>query len=187
MSELTIRDRQALSDYVNAGNKVKYAFFWGHKPNRDGSLGKTCFSQWFELGFEIDGIYYPTAEHFMMAAKARLFKDKDAERQILDATHPGDAKKIGRTVRGFKEGLWYGRRFDLVVAGNLAKFSQNAAAQTFLLSTGDRVLVEASPYDRIWGIGMAATDPDVENPDTWKGLNLLGFALMEVRSQLRSS
>ena len=68
---------------------------------------------------------------------------------------------------------------------NLLKFSQNQNFKDFLLSTGDKILVEASPYDRIWGIGMLETDNRAENPLLWNGENLLGFALMEVRDQLR--
>jgi len=74
---------------------------------------------------------------------------------------------------------------DLIVAGNMAKFGQHPDLREFLLGTGDRVLVEASPRDRIWGIGLAAGDERATSPDDWLGLNLLGFALMEVRHQLR--
>ena len=87
-------------------------------------------------------------------------------------------------VRGFDEQRWADRRFDLVVAGNLAKFSQHEELGDYLVGTGSRVLVEASPYDRIWGIGLAADDEHSTSPEHWPGLNLLGFALMEVRQQL---
>ena len=89
-------------------------------------------------------------------------------------------------MRGFDEQLWVERRYDLVVTGNLAKFSQHQDLRDFLLSTGTRVLVEASPRDGIWGIGLAADDDRASSPENWPGLNLLGFALMEVRHQLRS-
>ncbi len=174
-----------LLDRINHGQTPKYLFFWGHTPNRDGSTSKSCFSQWYEASFELDNVRYATAEHYMMAEKARLFGDDAIAAQILNATHPGEAKKLGRLVQGFRDEQWKQHRFEIVVRGNLAKFSQNKALKTFLRQTGDRVLVEASPRDRIWGIGLAADDPSAANPYQWKGENLLGFALMVVRGQLK--
>jgi ribA/ribD-fused uncharacterized protein len=165
--------------------RIKFLLFWGHTPPKDGSVTKSCFSQWFESPFTIKGVRYPTAEHFMMAAKARLFGDRENEALVLKSGHPKQAKELGRKVRDFDEATWIRKRFPLVVEGNLAKFAQNPQLKDFLLGTGDRVLVEASPYDRIWGIGLAADDSAAENPALWKGLNLLGFALMEVRERLR--
>ena len=169
------------------GERPKYLFFWGHTPPADGSVSKACFSQWFSSQFTVDGIRYPTAEHFMMAAKARLFNDRENEALILNASHPKQAKELGRKVRGFDEATWIRERYRLVVEGNLAKFSQNAGLKEFLLGTGKRLLVEASPYDRIWGIGLAADHADAEKPAAWKGLNQLGFALMEVRAKLQAT
>lgn len=169
------------------GARPKYLFFWGHTPPADGSVSKSCFSQWFPSPFTIEDIRYPTAEHFMMAAKARLFGDREIEEQILKPSHPKQAKELGRKVRGFDEAAWIRERYRLVVEGNFAKFSQNPGLKEFLLATGKRLLVEASPYDRIWGIGLAADHTDAEKPAAWKGLNLLGFALMEVRAMLQSS
>ena len=169
------------------GARPKYLFFWGHTPPADGSVSKCCFSQWFPSPFTVDGICYPTAEHFMMAAKARLSGDREIEEQILKPSHPKQAKELGRKVRGFDEATWIRERYRLVVEGNFAKFSQNPGLKEFLLGTGKRLLVEASPYDRIWGIGLAADHPDAEKPAAWNGLNLLGFALMEVRAMLQSS
>ena len=120
----------------------------------------------------------------MMAEKARLFGDTKAEQKIISASNPGEAKKLGRSVLGFDDNLWFENRFSIVVNANVAKFSQNAELKTYLLGTGSRVLVEASPVDKIWGIGLAVNDAGFENPNLWKGENLLGFALMEVRSQL---
>src|SRR5216683_6994473 len=98
--------------------------------------------------------------------------------------HPGAAKRLGRQVREFDEQTWAARRFQVVVTGNLAKFSQDPALGGFLLATVGKVLVEAAPNDRIWGIGLAAADERAMSPEQWPGLNLLGFALMEVRCQL---
>jgi ribA/ribD-fused uncharacterized protein len=181
-----VRSRDELLEFIATGGRAKYLFFWGHQPQPDGSAGKGCFSQWWPAQFTVDGVTYPTAEHFMMTAKALLFGDAEVAARIPSAPHPSDAKKLGRQVRGFDEELWSARRFDLVVAGNVAKFSQNPELRQFLLGTGDRVLVEASPRDRIWGIGMSASNELATSPEHWRGLNLLGFALMEARQQLRS-
>lgn len=174
-----------LCDYVSAGGQAKYLYFWGHQPTKDGSASKTCFSQWFEAAFEVDGVHYPTAEHYMMAEKARLFEDHDALERILATTNPAAAKAAGREIRQFDEKQWADLRWDIVVAANFAKFKQNRLLADYLANTGDKILVEASPVDRIWGIGLAADDPAAENPNTWNGLNLLGFALMQVRELLR--
>lgn len=180
------RTHTELSQAMQKGGCPKWAFFWGHTPNKDGSLGKTCFSQWWAgHPFVIGGISYATAEHFMMAEKARLFGDEAMLPKILAASSPAVAKKLGRNVSNFNDALWLQRRWDIVVTGNLAKFSQHADLRAFLLNTGDDVIVEASPFDRIWGIGMAASDTRAADPTQWKGLNLLGFALMEVRQQLK--
>ena len=135
----------------------------------------------------VDGVRYATAEHWMMAGKARLFDDADALAKVLANDDPGAAKAAGRAVRGFDEARWLAHRFDLVVAGNHAKFAQHPVLERFLLSTGDQVLVEASPVDAIWGIGLAAGDPRAHDPAQWPGLNLLGFALMAVRERLGAS
>lgn len=177
---------ETLISQMQAGARPKWLHFWGHTPQKDGSLGKTCFSQWWAgHPFELEGTHYATAEHFMMAEKARLFGDAETLAEILVAKSPAIAKKLGRKVSGFDDARWLAARWDIVVRGNMAKFSQHADLKEFLLHTGDRVIVEASPYDRIWGIGMAATDANAEKPAQWKGLNLLGFALMEVRERLR--
>lgn len=167
------------------GERVKYLRFWGHRPQPDGRLGASCLSQWWPSPFEVDGVRYATAEHWMMAAKARLFEDAEAEARALEAKGPAQAKKAGRLVRGFDEAIWLRERYALVTVGNVHKFGQDPELRAFLLNTGERVLVEASPVDRIWGIGLAADDPRAENPETWRGLNLLGFALMDARTTLR--
>ncbi|MEM6785263.1 MAG: NADAR family protein [Bacteroidota bacterium] len=169
---------------VQRGQRFKYLLFWGHKPRPDGQIGRACLSQWYGAPFTVDGDRYPTAEHFMMAEKARLFGDDDVHARVLKAPHPGAAKKLGRQVRGFDEATWQQARFGIIVRGNAAKFGQNEALGDFLRGTKARVLVEASPRDRIWGIGLAAEDPRAAKPLAWRGQNLLGFALMEARSRL---
>ena len=163
----------------------KYLFFWGHQPNKDGSISKTCFSQWWLSSFDVDGITYKTAEHWMMAKKALLFNDKEIFEKIIQTKSPAEAKKLGREVKNYVDTVWLANRFEIVKEGNLHKFSQNKDLKEFLLNTNERILVEASPVDPIWGIGMAADHKEVNNPEKWQGLNLLGFALMEVRDELR--
>ena len=180
-----MRNVVELCEHVRNHGQPRMILFWGHQPSRNGSVTKTCFSQWFEAEFELDGIKYPTAEHFMMAEKARLFGDGPALERVLQVANPAAAKAAGRSVQGFDEALWAAKRWDIVVHANYAKFSQNPALRDFLLATGEQVLVEASPVDFVWGIGFAADSPYAENPFEWTGLNLLGFALMEVRSRLQ--
>ncbi|MDH2391329.1 NADAR family protein [Streptomyces sp. HNM0663] len=177
---------EALISRLNSGERVKYLHFWGHAPRKDGRIGASCLSQWWPSPFVVDGVRYATAEHWMMAEKARLFADADAERMALEATSPGAAKTAGRLVRGFDERIWKRERFAIVRTGSLHKFGRHADLRDFLLATGDRVLVEASPRDRVWGIGLTATDERAHDPARWRGLNLLGFALMEARDALRA-
>ena len=120
----------------------------------------------------------------MMAEKAKLFKDLVTYEKIINASNPSEAKALGREVAGFDESLWLSNRFDIVVRGNRLKFGQNPELKEYLLNTSDRILVEASPVDKICGVGLATDNPDIENPNLWRGLNLLDFALMEVRDVL---
>lgn len=167
--------------------KLKYLFFWGHRKSKSGQLTASCLSQWWVAPFVVDNVVYPTAEHWMMAQKALLFNDAENHQRIIATKTPAEAKKLGRQVKNFKEELWAEKRFEWVVKGNLEKFGQHLQLGRFLLDTKDKILVEASPYDRIWGIGMASDDARAGNPKQWNGLNLLGFALMEVRDQLNKT
>ena len=178
------RTREQLARIVSSGAQPKWLMFWGHRPQADGSAGKGCLSQWWPCRFRVEGVEYASSEHWMMAAKARLFGDDEAVPLILAARTPAEAKNLGRRVRGFDEQLWTARRFELVVEGNVAKFGQDRTLRDYLLATGRRVLVEASPQDLIWGIGLGAADERAADPLRWRGLNLLGFALMEARERL---
>lgn len=122
----------------------------------------------------------------MMAQKALLFDHKEIYDKIIAAKSPAEAKTLGRQVRNFDEVVWNTNRFALVVEGNLQKFSQHPDLKEFLLNTKERVLVEASPVDKIWGIGLAVDSDRADNPKRWNGLNLLGFALMQVRDMLKN-
>lgn len=169
---------------INVGENSKFIFFWGHQPNKNGSIGASCFSQWWISPFIVSGITYTSSEHWMMAKKAELFANDKIVQEILLAKTPAEAKKLGRLVTGFIPEVWENNKFDIVKEGTLHKFSQNKDLKGFLLTTGRRIIVEASPLDPIWGIGLPKDHKDAEKPENWKGENLLGFALMEVRDEL---
>jgi ribA/ribD-fused uncharacterized protein len=122
-----------------------------------------------------------------MWRKALLFDDSSIASRVLAAASPAEAKALGREVSGYDDATWAAARLEIVIAGNLAKFGQDPALRSYLLGTGSRVLVEASPLDRVWGIGLEASDPRASDPASWLGLNLLGEALMEVRSRLSAT
>jgi ribA/ribD-fused uncharacterized protein len=175
-----------VADLLAGDVRVKFLFFWRPGPEPDGRVGAGCLSQWWPSPFTVDGIAFATAEHYMMWRKAVLFRDRATAERILAAGHPHAAKTLGGRVAGFDQQVWNEHRVPIVVAGNQAKFSQHPQLRAFLLGTGQRVLVEASPMDRIWGIGLTHDDPAAAEPAKWRGLNLLGFALMQVRDTLRS-
>lgn len=166
------------------GKQFKFIYFWGHTPKANEGIGSFCFSQWYELPFIVEGVTYNTAEHWMMAQKALLFEDLKTFELIIKSNKPGEAKELGRQVLGFDELLWNKERFNIVVQGNIHKFNQHPEYAAYLRNTGDRVLVEASPLDKIWGVGLAKDNVDIQNIYAWEGLNLLGFALMEARNVL---
>lgn len=184
MPDQPIRSVEELVASTRQGQRPKYLFFWGHTPPASGAIGPYVLSQWFPSPFEVDGERFATAEHWMMVGKARLFGDHEAAAEILAAPSPAQAKNLGRTVRGYNDAVWEQHRFDIVARGSEAKFASTPELRSYLAGTGRRVLVEASPHDRIWGIGLTGDDPAAANPETWRGLNLLGFALMEARSRL---
>ncbi|MCA0275203.1 MAG: NADAR family protein [Proteobacteria bacterium] len=179
------RNRAQVEEAYLAQANLQFLFFWGHQPSKDGTITSSCLSQWWAASFLVDGVGYPTAEHWMMAEKARLFGDHEIASRILGAGSPKQVKQFGREVRGFDATLWDREKGRIVAEGNKHKFGQNPALRDFLLSTGDAVLVEASPVDAVWGIGLAADDDRAGDPLQWRGENLLGFALMEVREGLR--
>lgn len=175
----------ALKSAVSSGWVAEFLFFWGHTP-KDHRVDKHVLSQWWPATFIIDGQADATAEHYMMAQKAELFGDRDTLDAILAATAPSQAKKLGRLVKNYDDERWIAHRFDVAVRGNLAKFGQNPELRDWLLATGETVLVEASPVDSIWGIGLAADDKRAGDPHAWPGLNLLGFAFMKARQSLQT-
>lgn len=182
---MTPIELETLKSALARGETFAFRPFYGHTPRSDGALSDACFSQWWKCRFEADGLTYANAEQYMMAAKARLFADEVTLAQILAEEDPSKVKALGRQVKGFVDSTWAAARFDAVTAGSIAKFSSSPALRAYLLSTGDEVLVEAAPRDRIWGIGLGRENPLVSEPARWRGQNLLGFALVRARTALR--
>lgn len=176
---------EKIKEIVRKNPTTEIIYFWGHTPNPK-KITKSCFSQWYDVYFVVDGISYHTTEQYMMASKARLFGDEDTLKEIMETYSPADHKKLGRKVKSFDATIWDDKKLDIVVEGNKAKFSQNPELKEFLLATNNAILVEASPYDKIWGIGMSASNENISNPSLWQGQNLLGLALMQVREILRN-
>ena len=168
----------------NSGESLNVIPFWGH-TSAPGKITKACLSQWYDCRFEISGESYHTTEQYMMAKKAELFGDKTTLKNIMEADNPSDYKALGREVQNFDAETWDREKYGIVLTGNVAKFSQNPELFGFLNGSGDSVLVEASPYDEIWGVRLRIDDPRINNPNEWLGENLLGFALMETRDILR--
>ncbi len=155
----------------------KFVFFWRGWP-----------AQWFPSKFfDEAGTLYNCCEQYMMARKARLFEDREALQLIMEAASPREQQAIGRKVGSyssalpFDDNVWRPMARKIVGAGNLLKFSQNFELRRLLLATDNKILVEASPTDKIWGIGMADDHPDVEDPAKWQGTNWLGESIMQVR------
>lgn len=161
----------------------EFTFFW------DGP-----FSQWHACYFVIDKIEYNCAEQFMMAEKARLFEDEETLEMIMETDVPATQKALGRQVDGFRKDVWEDDETDngrphcwnVVFRGNMEKFGQNSYLLQELLNTSGTTIVEASPEDRIWGIGLGENDPGARSRHSWQGLNWLGEVLTEVREHLRA-
>ena len=149
------------------------------------------FSQWYPSVFKAkcrnidtmvdDDFTFHCAEQYMMAQKALLFGDIASFDKIMKAKTPREQKELGRKVGGFDVDIWNQQARSLVEMGNYAKFSQNQELQDYLLSSGDRILVEGAHYDPIWGVGLAWNDPKIQDSRNWKGTNWLGEALMTTR------
>lgn len=153
--------------------------------------GMTCFfeasaplSNWHPARFTYRGIEFGNTEQFMMYCKAKLFNDHETAEKILRTTTPKEQKALGRQVRNFDERLWSEKCDGYVLVGCLEKFRQNPTLAKILLDTGTTELVEASPYDKIWGVGLSANDPRIQDKNQWRGQNRLGKVLMQVRETL---
>lgn len=145
----------------------------------------TVYSQWFGLGgcylFTEDGKEFWTAEHYMMYKKAELFGDEDVMAKALTPISPRHIKALGREIKKFNDELWNKHKLDIVIRGTYLKFIQNKDLKEILEFHKDKVLVEASPEDKIWGIGLHFDDDRVLDESQWQGENLLGIAIMKAR------
>lgn len=153
--------------------KGPFALFWGG-----------LFSNWYKAPFIIEDIKYNCVEQYMMAQKAILFKDATSLQLIMNTSDPEKQKALGRKVLNYNDTIWRTHKYPVVAKACFAKFDQNFDIQQVLLATNPLIIVEASPYDAQWGIGLGADHPDVINPGLWKGENLLGLALMDARARL---
>ncbi|MBC8478732.1 NADAR family protein [bacterium] len=152
----------------------QFYFFYEHQ-----------FGQWTQRQMtDPDGIGYNCCEQYMMFKKACLFQDSDSADRILNEVVPARQKELGRQVKGYQPDLWNQHKFGIVWYGNYLKFSQHADLRKRLLATGEKTLAEASPLDRVWGVGLAADDERILDTANWTGQNLLGKALMSVRQAL---
>lgn len=142
------------------------------------------FSQWAKSTFTIAGIRFNTAEQWMMYNKALCFNDIQSANAIHSSNDPREQKALGRQVKNFDDATWMKVAYDIVVEGNLAKFDQNPKFAEYLKATEGMIIVEASPYDRRWGIGLSETDPRSLDESQWQGENLLGKAIMDVRMEM---
>lgn len=151
----------------------KFTFFWGG-----------VFSQWHRCSFEVDGERFVTAEQFMMAKKADTFGDPAIREKIMATEDPRTQKRLGKKVANFQDDVWVSVAKDSVYQGNSAKFRQNPELLQALLDTAGTTLVEASPYDRRWGIGLTSSDPRALDRSTWRGTNWLGEVLTRLRDDI---
>lgn len=156
--------------------KEGFLFFW---KNED------YMSNWYKSEFVLHGLTFNCAEQYMMYSKAMVFGDTYHAQKIMQTKSQSEQKSYGRKVRNYNDDVWSEVRLEVMYDALIAKFKQNDDIREQLLSTGDLHLVEASPYDKIWGIGMDENDPNATNPEKWNGDNLLGEVLMIVREKLR--
>ena len=147
---------------------------------------ESVYSQFHPCEFQVDNVVYCCAEQYMMASKAREFKDEKTLQKIMKEKDPKKIKALGRKVTPFDPTVWNAKAPGHVETGNYAKFSQNEHLKKEMLASGNRLLVEASPKDKIWGIGLSEKQARNTPQDKWPGKNQLGQALMKVRSKLQT-
>lgn len=166
-------------------NQNDFILFWGHTPDKNNEITKSCLSQWWLSDFFDGNTTYCCMEQYMMGQKARVFGDEKTRDKILNSQDQKQIKELGRQVKKFDHNIWDKVKYSIVLNGNYFKFTQDEKLMSFLLATGDKILVEASPYDKIWGIGLSEQEKEATQIEKWQGQNLLGFALMEVRDEIR--
>ena len=180
-----------LSTFPNTEEQKRFFEEWSTMPTMKDYLffyeTQSPLSQWYKCNFTENGIIFQSAEQYMMYHKALLFDDNEIATKILATTNQRKQKELGRLVQNFKENVWIKHRAEIVYNGNLLKFQQNPELKEYLISTSGKILVEASPTDCIWGIGLDSNQPESANVRHWKGLNLLGYALTQVRETIIQS
>jgi ribA/ribD-fused uncharacterized protein len=152
-----------------------YYYFWETKHP---------FSQWYKCSFELEDVIFTSAEQYMMYGKAILFGDKETATKILRTKNVREQKQLGRQVANFDKEIWDLNAPTIVYRGNKEKFKQNKEFLDLLLSTKGKTIVEASPDDNIWGIGLTEKQEEAKSIFTWKGTNWLGIVLTELREEL---
>ena len=145
------------------------------------------FCQWSQYTMVEEDITYYYCEQYMMAKKAKLFNDEKVYDMIMSEEYPSVQKELGRMVSNYNQDVWDKHKFDIVVNANYLKFTQDETLKELLLDTGDKTIVEASPYDTIWGIGLSCDDDKILDESNWQGENLLGKAIMKVRTRLNEN
>ncbi len=158
--------------------KEEYYFFYETKHP---------FSQWHKSEFKIDNLTFNSAEQYMMYGKSKLFNDNEVAEKIMNTKNVREQKYLGREVKNFDLEIWNQNALDIVYKGNKAKFEQNPECLNLLLSTKGKTIVEASPYDNVWGIGLPSDNEDSQNPLKWKGTNWLGIVLTELRQDIMNN
>ncbi len=151
-----------------------HVYFWG-----------SVFSNWAEAHFEHDGEIFENSEQAFIWEKALCFKDYEIANKILLINDPKLVKALGRKVKNFDDNIWLKKRYQVMLDVCYAKFQQNPELKKILLSTGNKIIVEASLYDKIWGVGLHWKDDAILDKSNWKGENLLGKILMEVRNKIK--
>lgn len=175
-----------LIDMFDKGECPEVLFFWDNLNKKNLKLSECVLSQWYSSPFSVNEIVYNSAVHWMMARKALLFGDRETYRRIIKADRMDEVRSLSRAIANFDETKWSEYKYEIVREGNFHKFNQNKKLRAYLLNTGNAVLAEANPLDNVWGIGLSRDAKNITDPYTWEGLNLLGFALMEVREYLRN-
>ena len=155
---------------------TQFTFFWQNR---------SPFSNWYPSIFTHNGITFSRGEQYMMYRKAMMFGDVNIAQAILLTGNPKEQKDLGRMVANYDDAVWSDKRVEVMVDGLFEKFNQNPIPKEALLNTGDTIIVEASPYDRVWGIGLTEDDPRAIDQTQWRGQNLLGITLMKVRDAIR--
>lgn len=136
-------------------------------------------------GFACDDVSFSSMEQYMMYQKSITFNDYDIAKDIMETDDVAQIKALGRKVHNYSDVIWNGMRQIIIYKGLLAKFQQNMDLKQMLFETGDSIIAECAVRDTIWGIGLSMKDPKRFNMNEWKGTNLLGFALMAVRKELK--